>query len=237
MEYRSRLRRACAAAALAGVALGAAGCGGSGGEAVAGAVVLPAAQDVPGPADPGPGDVVAKAPPALRACLTRNDGVREAGFWPRRRHAAKARIRGAVDRRLGVRVPGADEQMRRGLISFRTAADRVTIFVALDPAVVDVTAFRRWVPGIARRANAAAGVRGTPVRVVVQQGCFPAATYLRADHALWEPGVGTSMTEPEPGLDGRIVAGFCPADRAEGQAAQRRFGPIVKVVEECVRSV
>jgi hypothetical protein len=97
----------------------------------------------------------------------------------------------------------------------------------LDPTLIDLPEFRRWIAGVAERANTAAGVRGHRLTVTVQKSCFSAreVTDLKA---YLKRTFGTSSVSRVYGnvqLDNRIHAWF--NDRDKAFAIQRRFGPVL----------
>lgn len=184
-----RTCRARAAAIAAVLTFAMSACGGTGG-----AVALQEAADAPG-ADGADredgGDAasgveadasVAKVPKKLQACLTRNDevvpwrdpDVRQSTKWAeQRRQAAHERLKRAVDKRLGLTESGL-EAVRAGFLGYELDPVGNRLIMQLDPSLIDVAEFRRWVDGAARRANDAARVRGPKLTVTVQKGCFTA---------------------------------------------------------------
>jgi hypothetical protein len=180
-------------------------------------------------------DAVAGASPELRACLTRNDGVGDGSGWGGPPLLAQNLIRKAVDGRLGLDPGQQIERLARGLVSSEETEGR-RFYIVVDPDEIDIAVFRRWVRGAARRANEAAGVRGEPVRVTVQESCFPVREYMEAYGAFRTRGV-VSVFRSDPALDGRMHGGVCPEKRAAAEALQRELGPIVALDRGCARSV
>ena len=260
-------RRACAALVIA-ASLGLAGCGDA--EPGGGAVDLQAADGGPGTAEGGDGgkgghggaggtdgadgepgrpsvdadaDVVASAPDALRACLTRNDAVvpwrtnhdrPEMKSWrSQQRQAAHERVKRAVDRRLRLNDVEDRTGVSTGFLGYDLDPVGNRLIMQVDPALIDVADFQRWVDGVAVKANEAAKVRGPRLTVTVQEGCFTVAEFrgLRAT-MLRERRFSVILGVA---LDGRVHAGFCGAEgRAYAEDLQRRVGPILAFFDECV---
>ena len=251
---RTRCTRAAAIAAALTFAM--AGCGGPG-DAVGGTVALQAADDTPGgdgvdgengtsPGGDGGdgGDAhagvgadasMAKASKRLRACLTRNDAVvpwrdsgvmQSTGWDAQHRQAAHVRIKQAVDKRLGL-TEGGLEAVRVGFLGYELDPVGSRLIMQLDPSLIDVAEFRRWIDGVARRANDAEHVRAPKLGVTVLEGCFPAREVAALISFPRENADrnGMEWLISHVQLDGRIHAGF--TDEAGALATQRRFGPVL----------
>jgi hypothetical protein len=119
------------------------------------------------------------------------------------------------------------ERLALGFLSYTVDTPGSRLVMLVDPDLIGVREFRRWVTGVAREANRAVKVRGEPVTVTVQEACFPAAQvetmrqyFLK--HREHHQGFGNSA-----GLDGRFHIDL--EDRAYGERLQKRFGPVLAV--------
>lgn len=246
---RCRTRAAAIAAALA---FGMAGCGGaSGGPSVA----LQAADDGPGvdgkdgedgtsrggdggdgrDATPTVDEAFAKAPEKLRACLTRNDEVvpwrdgdvtESTGWHKQGRQSAHVRIMRALEKRLGI-VEDSLAEVRAGFLGYDLDPVGNRLIMQVDPDLIHIVEFRRWVSGVADRANESARVRGPELTVTVQKGCFSArqvAAIIAFPREHTERN-GMQSLSSKVQLDGRVHAWF--ADEAGALATQRKFGAVL----------
>jgi hypothetical protein len=109
-----------------------------------------------------------------------SDLMKTTGWEAQRRQATHEQIIQAVYQRLGVySIFGGprsteDDVIMSGLLGYDLDPVGSRLIILLDPAIVDVPEFRRWVAEVARRANADVGARGRQLGVTVQEGCFSA---------------------------------------------------------------
>lgn len=127
--------------------------------------------------------------------MTRNDNVivwhateimEQTRWHARGRQDAHMRVLRAVQRHLRefrqqTRIP----DHRDGFLGYDLDPANSRLIMQIDPTVLDRGAFRRMVDAAAHKANRRAKVKGTPLTVTVQNGCFPAAEIARVLQILY----------------------------------------------------
>lgn len=226
------LRRLCVLGMSLALAFSLSACGGSSSTADPDSALRVASADMTG------------ASAQERACITRNRDVvpwnaavmAETGWDTEHRQAAHRQVINAVHSRLGIYskfrgLTDKDAYVMSGLLGYALDPVGSRLIMLLDPAIVDVPEFRRWVAKVARQANKDADVVGRPLTVTVQEGCFSAREIVAATSYVRENDVRlqSSMEASRVGLDGRLRMGF--VDQAAVAEAQRQLGPVIAAEE------
>jgi hypothetical protein len=122
---------------------------------------------------------VSRAPAALQKCLTRNDDVQEEtdkAWHTQGRQQSHITIIKAVYRRIGVQHEYGgrrNDKVLKGFLGYGFDVRNHRLIMQLDPALIDIPEFRRWVNGVAKRASVGRSPRSR-LTVTVQRGCFSA---------------------------------------------------------------
>jgi hypothetical protein len=117
---------------------------------------------------------VAQAPTAVRACITRNNGVQQDAdrAWHKQgRQHSHVTIINAVYRRLGVKAGYGgrrNDLVLHGFLGYGFDVGDHRLIMQVDPRLIEVTEFRRWVNGVAERASVGR-YRRSRLRVTVQR--------------------------------------------------------------------
>jgi hypothetical protein len=192
------------------------------------------ADDVAEVVTPAQEDTLADATPEQRACIHRNDDVvpwtsahEATRSWDERgAQRAHQQIMKAMRKRFHTRG-GSSFEITNGLLGYGLDTANSRLIMLADPDIIDLAEFRRWTAALAVRANKAAKVRGEPVTVTIQPGCFSAAKTI--DVLYRGTNSGAAGFAGQVSLDGRLHFFAHPRQRAAVQQFRARHGPIVAV--------
>jgi hypothetical protein len=244
------MRETTAALALLAV-LAAGGCAADAGAAQGGTTAAVPVAAAPGehvpPASGGSiadanARTVAAASAAVRACIHRNDKVShgyDVAWHKEGRQRSYTMLMTEVFDHLGIEHEGSgrrNDKILNGLLTYDSDHVRHRVILQIDPAVIGIKPFRRWVKAVAVQVSEGRSPRSR-VTVTVQRGCFSAKGIDRARKQVDKPRRWDSRSNTVD-LDGRLHVSYCGAENvAYAIKLQRRVGPVLAIDEGCVHPV